>query len=179
MNAIELSLPFPPSTNHYYRTVELPVGVGQRPCPTCKRRRTRAVTMISEDGRKYAEQVARLVYAKGATPLVGPLVVEIELFPPDRRERDVDNYQKPLLDSLKHRQAKPGKPRQVAWVFEDDSQIVTLITHKRMVVPGNGRAFVTVRQVEAVAEQRELPMPPPKPMNYPAGVVLAKKGANP
>ncbi|EOC3440315.1 RusA family crossover junction endodeoxyribonuclease, partial [Escherichia coli] len=50
-------------------------------------------------------------------PTSAPASVEIVLFPPDNRIRDLDNYNKALFDALTH-----------AGVWEDDSQV------KRMLV---------------------------------------------
>jgi len=93
---IELELPYPPSVNHYYR-------------------RDGPRTLISRRGRAYRKSVCEVLAATGIKPLVGPLAVEIEMFPPDRRRRDVDNVQKALLDALQHGGA-----------YEDDSQIERL-----------------------------------------------------
>ena len=38
----------------------------------------------------------------GIKPLTGKLVVDVEVFPPDNRRRDIDNVQKALLDALEH-----------------------------------------------------------------------------
>ena len=110
---IEVELPFPPSVNHYYR------HVGPR-------------TLISREGRRFRERVTSVLAALGVRPLAGPLEVCIDLFPPDRRRRDIDNVQKALLDSLQHGGA-----------YEDDSQIVRLVIEKREVFPG-GRVIVTI-----------------------------------
>jgi Holliday junction resolvase RusA-like endonuclease len=110
---IEVELPFPPSVNHYYR------HVGPR-------------TLISRKGRRFRENVTLVLAALGVRPLDGPLDVEVDVFPPDRRRRDIDNVQKALLDSLQHGGA-----------YEDDSQIVRLVIEKREVFPG-GRVIVTI-----------------------------------
>jgi len=109
----ELELPYPPSVNHYYRRV------GRR-------------TLISREGRKFRRTVCSLLAAAGITPLAGPLRVEIEVYPPDRRRRDIDNVQKALLDALQHGGA-----------FHDDGQIVQLKIEKRRSVPG-GRTVVRI-----------------------------------
>ncbi len=59
-----------------------------------------------------------ILAAMGVRPLVGRLAVEVEVFPPDNRRRDVDNVIKALLDALQHGGA-----------YLDDSQIVRL-THR-------------------------------------------------
>ena len=72
---IELELPFPPSVNHYYRRV------GPR-------------TLISREGRRFREEVCAHLAAMGVGPLTGRLQVEIEVYPPDRRRRDLYNLQR-------------------------------------------------------------------------------------
>ena len=86
-------LPFPPSGNRYYR------NVGYR-------------TLLSREGRKYRHQVCSLLAGRVGQPLSGLLEVELDLYPPDRRRRDFDNFQKGVWDSLQH-----------AGVYRDDSQI--------------------------------------------------------
>lgn len=86
-------LPFPPSINHYWRRV------GQR-------------TLISRQGRAFRENVIAAVFEQGRTKIVGRLAVTIEVYPPDRRRRDLDNLTKSTLDALAH-----------AGVFDDDEQI--------------------------------------------------------
>jgi len=49
----------------------------------------------------------------------------MDAFPPDRRRRDLDNIQKPVLDALEH-----------AGVYEDDSQVDLLITRRGPVSDG-------------------------------------------
>lgn len=113
---IEFELPFPPSVNHYYR------HVGPR-------------TLISRRGRAFRRKVCAILAASGVGPLAGPLHVEIEVYPPDRRRRDIDNLQKSLLDALEHGGA-----------YRDDSQIVKLEIGRREPVP-RGRTIVRIRQV--------------------------------
>ena len=104
---IEVELPFPPSVNHYYR------HVGPR-------------TLISRQGRRFRERVAATLAAIGVRRLAGPLELEILIFPPDRRRRDIDNVQKALLDALEHGGA-----------YHDDSQIVKLTIEKRSPTHGD------------------------------------------
>jgi hypothetical protein len=62
----------------------------------------------------------------------GPLAVQIEVYPPDNRRRDIDNLQKALLDAMQHGGA-----------YGDDSQIVRLAIEKRDCVLG-GRTIVHI-----------------------------------
>lgn len=119
-----LTLPWPPSVNHYWRT-------------------WRGRMLISRQGRAYREQVGAILRAAGVTPLAGPLAVHVELYPPDRRKRDVDNSLKAIGDSLQHGGA-----------FQDDSQIVWLLLEKAEVVAG-GKVIVRI------AERTGKPLPFP------------------
>lgn len=111
----EVELPYPPSVNHYYR------HVGPR-------------TLISRKGRRFREHVAASLAAEGVRRLAGPIELEVVIFPPDRRRRDIDNVQKALLDALEHGGA-----------YHDDSQIVKLTIEKRTLVPG-GRTLVRIQR---------------------------------
>ena len=97
-----LTLPYPPSINHYWRRV------GPR-------------TLISREGRTFRKNVCALLGGGGPRkpPAGGRIALAMDAFPPDRRRRDLDNIQKPVLDALEH-----------AGVYEDDSQIDLLITRR-------------------------------------------------
>ncbi len=86
-------LPFPPSVNRYYR------HVGYR-------------TLLSREGRQYRAAVCSLLAGRVQQPLSVPLQAELHLYPPDRRRRDWDNFQKGVWDSLQH-----------AGIYLDDSQV--------------------------------------------------------
>lgn len=98
---MKLILPFPPSVNTYWRHPNKGAFAGK--------------SLISAAGRKFqsaacaaiVEQLRRL-----PKPTSAPAAVEIVLFPPDNRIRDLDNYNKALFDALTH-----------AGVWEDDSQV--------------------------------------------------------
>ena len=112
---IEIELPHPPSINHYWRRV------GPR-------------TLISREGRRFRERVMAILAARGVAPLEGPLAVDVEIYPPDGRRRDIDNVQKALLDALQHGGA-----------YLDDSQVVRLSTVKCEPVSG-GKSIVRIRK---------------------------------
>ncbi len=113
---IEVELPFPPSVNHYYRRV------GPR-------------TLISREGRRFRERVCAQLARFGATGLRGPLHLEIEVYPPDRQRRDIDNLQKSLLDALQH-----------GGLYADDSQVKKLDIEMRGCVRG-GRTLVRLEEI--------------------------------
>ena len=112
---VMLDLPYPPSTNRYYR------HVGFR-------------TLISREGRTFRTNVCALLAGGGPRkpPVGGRIALCMDAFPPDNRRRDLDNLQKSVLDALQH-----------AGVYEDDSQVDLLLTRRRQVVPA-GRLSVEV-----------------------------------
>ncbi len=91
---IELTLPWPPTANTYYRSVG-------------------GTVKISEKGRAYCKAVAdQVLIQRGAKLLTGRLSVSVLANPPDKRARDLDNCFKALLDSM----TKAG-------VWLDDAQV--------------------------------------------------------
>ena len=120
---IEIKLPYPPTINTYYRH---PHGK----------------TLISKKGREYRNMVVGYCMIHRIRPMEGRLKMLILAFPPDRRRRDMDNIQKPLLDALQHGRA-----------FIDDSQIDKLITERRTVERGG---YVVVKIAQWNPETRKV-----------------------
>ena len=92
---IVLHLPWPPTVNSYYK--------------------------VTRQGHRYLDKKVRTFRALVAesvneqlpgVTLDEKLFVEVYLYPPDRRKRDLDNYMKGLLDALTE-----------AGLWEDDSLI--------------------------------------------------------
>jgi len=103
---VVITLPYPPSVNHYWRHF-------------------RGRTVISREGRTFRTNVCALLAGGRGNgprkpPTGGRIALAMDAFPPDRRRRDLDNIQKPVLDALQH-----------AGVYEDDSQIDLLVTRRR------------------------------------------------
>jgi len=106
---IEITLPWPPSVNHYW--LRRSDGKGVR---------------VSGPGVAFREACQWQVKAqKAAHGLTGPLVVDIVAFMPDKRRRDLDNILKALLDGLTH-----------SGVWGDDSQVVDLRIRRADTVGG-------------------------------------------
>lgn len=100
---IKLTLPWPPSVNRYWRSVNGRV-------------------LIAAAGRRYrtdVELVYRLQSLTGGG--CGSLLVEVSIdaWLPDLRRRDIDNILKAPLDALTH-----------AGLWDDDSQVVQLSIRK-------------------------------------------------
>ncbi len=94
---LELDLPFPPSTNTYWRH-----GNGHH--------------YLSDKGRAYRVSVANVFLASRAVKQTGMLALFAVGWPKDKRKRDLDNhFGKALLDAL-----------QFAGAYDDDSQVVAL-----------------------------------------------------
>jgi len=92
-----LTLPYPPSVNHYWR-------------------RRGAAYFIAKEGQQFRARVCELAQDAGlSAPMLGPLGVQILASAPDRRRRDLDNITKALLDALAH-----------AGIYADDSQVSRL-----------------------------------------------------
>lgn len=118
-------LPYAPSVNHYYR------HVGAR-------------VLISRDGRKYREQVSNLITAEKIATMTGDIELHVQLYPPDRRRRDIDNVLKVLLDTL-----------TIAKLYEDDSQVKRLAVEKLEPLIPEGKIVIGVKEIEKTAKKRQ------------------------
>ncbi|HAI1998154.1 TPA: RusA family crossover junction endodeoxyribonuclease [Escherichia coli] len=85
------------------------------------------------------ETIARQIGAGMPKPTSAPASVEIVLFPPDNRIRDLDNYNKALFDALTH-----------AGVWEDDSQVKRMLVEWGPVIP-EGKVEITISKYEKTA----------------------------
>lgn len=98
---IRLTLPFPPSVNVMYR-------------------RGKFSTYLSKQGREYKTTVADIVSELSLAKLIGRIEVFISLSSPTKRQYDIDNRVKAVLDSIE------------GWAFIDDNQIdkLTVVRHE-------------------------------------------------
>ena len=110
-----LTRPWSPSANGYYR------HVGHR-------------TLISREGRAFRQNVCALLAGGGHDGFTHGerLAMVMDVFPPDRRRRNIDNLQKPVIDAVEH-----------AGIYANDNQIDMLITRRCEVVPA-GRILIDV-----------------------------------
>lgn len=115
MNELVLFLPFPPTVNSYYSA-----GHGK-------------IRYVSAAGRKFRNEVFERVREQMPGEMLNDrLNVEVVLYPPDRRTRDLDNYMKALLDAITH-----------AGLWADDELIDQLSIYRGEVVK-SGLARVEV-----------------------------------
>ena len=127
---IEITLPWPPSQNTYYRSVLMGKHVR---------------VLISKKGRAYRELVGQRCMQAGLNGkrLTGRLAVVLYLYPPTRRECDVANYEKAAIDAL-----------EAAQVFVNDSQIDDNRQVRCPVLKG-GALVVTIEEIPPMVEQPE------------------------
>ena len=122
---IDLSLPYPPTVNHYWIRTHNGTGLA-----------------IGKPGRAFRERVAWAALEHPELKLGAKQwdIIIISVYPPDRRRRDLDNILKALLDALQH-----------AGALEDDSQLdQILLVRKGVVAEGK----VVVRLQNSADEQR-------------------------
>ncbi len=118
MNDVHIELPFPPTVNSYYGHTK------------------RGIKYITKNGKSFREACAEQCLHQNAynLKLDYPLQVDVILYPPDKRQRDLDNYMKALLDAL-----------TLANVWEDDSLIDGLTIHRGKLTKG-GKCAVRVAE---------------------------------
>ena len=116
VKALSFDLPWPPSVNNYYR------HVGPR-------------VLISRAGRRYRSMVVSRL--GGLNKLSGRLSLYAELYPPDRRRRDIDNINKVVFDSL-----------QDAGLYSDDSQIKELHLLMLEPMPPDGLIHIELKETD-------------------------------
>jgi crossover junction endodeoxyribonuclease RusA len=113
---LDVELPYPPSVNHYWRYA-------------------RGRFYISSAGHNYRKAVIAALY--GCEKLTGPVALEIEVYPPDRRRRDLDNILKSVLDALEY-----------AGAFDDDAQVASIFVVRKEIVKG-GLCRIRLRRIDS------------------------------
>ncbi len=117
MDTIEFSLPFPPSVNHYYVQARHHSG-----------------KYISAKGSQFRKLVSDSIHEQVPGVCVStPMLLEVVLYMPDKRERDLDNYQKALLDAITH-----------AGLWTSDSLIDQLFIYRGVSKTRGGSVFVRI-----------------------------------
>ncbi len=124
---IELTLPYPPSLNHYK-------GIGR--ITRTKSGKLYQMKINSPETKRYFYEVWSLIRIKGFKSFDSAMLsMEVYVHPPDSRKRDLDNICKVLIDSL-----------QNGGLFNDDSQISRLLVERREIIKG-GQIIVRISQL--------------------------------
>ena len=110
-----VTLPMPPSVNHYWR-----FGRGR--------------FYVAEKGMEFRRVVCAKFRDTWYAPIVGNVSIEIDVYPPDNKRRDLDNILKALLDALAH-----------AGAYTDDAQVSHIDVQRCEVVKG-GKIVVRVEE---------------------------------
>ena len=109
-------IPYPPTINTYYRHF-------------------RGRTVLATKGREWQNAAYYDLLGGGAiVGLRGPVSVELDVYPPDNRVRDLDNIIKPVLDLL-----------EIAGFIENDVQVARLVVTRRNVRPP-GRVMIRISE---------------------------------
>jgi crossover junction endodeoxyribonuclease RusA len=123
----EFYLPFPPSVNNYYV-------------------HTRNGMFISKKGKTYRQAVAEAIEEQMAgVHITDRIFIECVLFPPDRRKRDLGNYDKAMMDAITH-----------AGFWEDDELIDQQMFYRGEVCKP-GQVFVRVAEAGPVLKAGQTP----------------------
>lgn len=127
--SIALSLPWPPSNNHYWLSL--------------RKGRMAGRVIISTEGKQYRKAVADAILEQRVPVniLTGKLALWIHVLPPNNMRRDLDNLPKAVLDSLAH-----------AGVFRDDSDIDDLRITRYAVRPG-GELQIRITEIAGEATE--------------------------
>lgn len=114
---IELHLPFPPTDNSYYS-------------------KAKNGTFISHKGRKFRDEVSAAVREQFplGSPIDYPVLIEVTYHMPDKKRRDILNYNKATMDAL-----------SLSGVWEDDEQINQAIIYRGINVFG-GKTIVLIHE---------------------------------
>ena len=117
-----ITLPLPPSVNHYWRHVVV---------------RGRVRVLVSAEGREYKRTAGLLAIGQGVRKLHGPVSVSGTVYMA-RRGCDLDNRLKVAFDVLKG----------IAWT--DDRQVARL-AFTRELDPRNPRVVLTIEPIDMEA----------------------------
>lgn len=129
VGAVQFTLPFPPSMNTYWRSVIMPAFKGATRIEDLRIR-----VLISKQGRQYRSAVLNIIHRQDIPkmPVGCRIRLLIEIHPPDKRARDLDNLPKSIQDAISK-----------ANLWADDSLIDELVVVRRGIVKG-GKAVVTI-----------------------------------
>lgn len=131
MKKCTLTLPWPPSVNHYKQAGRL---------VTTKTGKIYQQRIDTQETKRFYFEVWHSIYKlklkQGLVSFADATIsVEIDLCPPDYRKFDIDNRCKVLLDSM-----------QRASLYDDDHQVARLLV-QRMPIIANGQVIVRIEEM--------------------------------
>jgi crossover junction endodeoxyribonuclease RusA len=122
---IELTLPYPPNVNHYKRVGRL---------TRTKSGKLYQPRVNSDVTKHYFWQVWMKIQKEGLKSFGSATIsVELDVYPPDRRKRDLDGVLKVFLDSM-----------QKGGLYDDDYQIARLLVTRCSTIP-EGQIIVRIK----------------------------------
>jgi crossover junction endodeoxyribonuclease RusA len=125
---IELTLPYAPSVNHYKTVGRL---------TRTKTGKLYQQRINSSETHTYYHQVWGIVKLRQLESFkAARLKMDVGIYPPDHRKRDIDGILKVLLDSL-----------QRAGLYDDDNQIDRLLVTRHEVYAPNGKIVVKLEKM--------------------------------
>lgn len=123
MNPITLDLPWPPSANRYWRNFK-------------------GVTVVSKEARDYRDRIARQVSYLYKVKKDIRLAVDMLIYPPDKRKRDIDNLIKVTLDAL------------AKGLGFDDCRVDKLFVERFEIIKG-GLVKIKISEHKSIGEKNE------------------------
>lgn len=122
LKSTEIALPWPPTVNTFWRSI-------------LNKKTGKIRVIVSAKGRNYRTEAVNLIRRrwKIKTPTTARLKIDILVCPADKRERDIDNLPKAVLDSF-----------MLAGFYKSDSQIDELRL-SRISGKSTKKGFVLVR----------------------------------
>ncbi|WP_409138883.1 RusA family crossover junction endodeoxyribonuclease [Pasteurella multocida] len=115
---LEISLPYPPSVNHYWKHTRS----GRH--------------YISKAGREF-KRIATEV-CKQFDPFDGAVEIKMQIYFPDNRDRDLDNLPKGIFDSLVG----------AGLIKDDNRKIIRKYSIEEMGVVKKGMSIIKIRSLE-------------------------------
>lgn len=120
---LEATLPYPPSANTAWRA---------------SKSFYKNKIYLNPKVVKFRKRVQEILMLERFPKMSGPIFLELYLYMPDKRRRDIDNPIKAVLDALEH-----------GGLFENDSQVSKLLVQK-MGIEKNGKAIVKISKISCV-----------------------------
>jgi len=124
-----ITVPWPPSINHYFVELVLPAKNG---------RKARVMKVVGAAGKKFRQTIAQKALVQQWQKWGSArLMVHVSLHAAKNYRYDVDNYAKSLIDAL-----------QYINLFDNDNQIDKLVIERGEKAPPKGCAVVTISEIK-------------------------------